>query len=546
MTQTDDDKTGAELRRSYTRREVMKRASQGAALLGGANLLTAWGGSSSGATATAAASSSAGTPVKGGTFNVGMLTGGAAETLVAGLLTAWPDIARGRCLYNWLFDLSADLKTLKPTLAVSAEPNKDATAWILNLRNGVVWHDGKPFTADDVVYTFHYWSNPLTYSNAFLAGLVDFKRVRKMSRLQVEVPMLVPVAQFPSLLTNYLFGVIQNGTSANALVKHPIGTGPFKFVSFTPGQQSTFVAKPHYWEPGLPHVAKVVIDSSFTDENARLNALLGGEINVSAIIPPSVARSQQSGRQVNIIRSPSPQGYYFSMRVDKGPFADVRVRTAMKLLADRRALIAGALDGYGTVANDLLGADTLYYDASLVRPHDVEQAKALFKAARVAGTTFVLQTSAAGAGFVEAATLLAEQATAAGVKIALQTIPSANYFNTTTGYLNRSFAQDSITTAPSLLQAYREFFYTGAPYNETHWGNAGANKLLLQAIGEQNSSKALELWTEVQQLQFNQGGDLVWTNADYLDAASLSVRGLKGSPALNLNNFRLQDGWIKP
>ena len=129
--------------------------------IGAGGLLTACskdnGTGSTGASAVPTAGVTAlpgGTPVKGGTFTVGVLTLGSAENLFPGTAVPNPDVARDFALYNLLFYPTAgnDLYPLVPGLAMSAEPNSDATMWTLKLRDGVVWHDGKPFTANDVVY----------------------------------------------------------------------------------------------------------------------------------------------------------------------------------------------------------------------------------------------------------------------------------------------------------------------------------------------------------------------------------------------------------
>src|SRR5262249_47735120 len=152
---------------------------------------------------------------------------------------------------------------------------------------GVTWHDGKPFTADDVVYTFHTWSDSANFGNAALAGIVDFPRVRKRGNLTVEVPLVKPAAALPSLFSGYTNFVVQNGSTPASFKTHPIGTGPFMFKSFTPGQRSEFVRNPSYWEPGgKPYVDRLVIQSSFTDETSRLNALLSGQTNILALMPP--------------------------------------------------------------------------------------------------------------------------------------------------------------------------------------------------------------------------------------------------------------------
>jgi len=242
------------------------------------------------------------------------------------------------------------------------------------------------------------------------------------------------------------------------------------------------------------------------------------------------------------------QSYMFAMRVDKGPFADNRVRTAFKLLVDRQAMIDGAWAGFGTVAYDLLAPGTEYYTADLKREQDVERAKSLFKAAGVLGETFALPTCNFLPGMVESSTILAQQATAAGIKVVVNTESAATYFTPAGGFLSRPFGYEVDQPVGSLLAAYRSEYTIGCPYPDTHWGDqhggGQAEKLISQAVAATDPSQAAELWRECQLQQFNQGGYLVWGNVPYVDAAALNVRGLSAGAGFSYNNWRLCDGWL--
>jgi peptide/nickel transport system substrate-binding protein len=542
-----------------TRRSAITGAAQVGLALTGAGLLAGCGSSNSSSSANSSSAGPAGaltelpggTPKKGGTFTVGVISGGQEENLFPGTAVGTPDFVRDYTLYNLLFYLGEHITPLVPGLALSAEPNKDATVWTFKLRDGVTWHDGKPFGADDVVYNFQaLWSSATAnFSSGFLTGLVDFKRVRKLDRLTVEVPLNMAAAQFPTIFAYFDFPVVQNGATPKSTAKNPVGTGPFKYVSFSPGSQSVFEANPDYWESGKPYVDKLVVDSSFTDNNSIFNALLSGKINLFPTLPLVTAREQLSSKQVQILASSfAAESYMFLMRVDKGHFADNRVRQAFKLLVDRQAMIDGAWAGFGTPAYDLLAPGTQYYASDLKVTQDVEKAKSLFKAAGVLGETFVLPTSDFLPGMVESSTILAEQAAAAGVKVVVNTTSAATYFTPAGGFLTRDFGMEVDQPVGSLLVAYLSEYTLGSPYPDTHWGKqpggAADEKLISRAIAATDPTQATELWRQCQLQQFDQGGYLVWGNLPYVDAASNNVRGLKAGAGFSYNNWRLQDGWL--
>lgn len=504
-------------------------------------LLSACSGGSGGSKAENLASSGGGTPVRGGTLTVGMVGVGSFESINPKTASAIVDVARTTALFDRFFEIGPDVKTLVPGLATKATPNADASVWILKLRKGVVFHDGKPFTADDAIYTLKGLGASDNYGSGLFAKVIDFKKIRKLGDLSVEVPLLKPDALFPALLTNYNASVIENGETNAQLSSKPVGTGPFSFESFTPGRRSVFKANKNYWQKGKPYVDRLTIDSSFTDVVAQVNALRSGQINVLPQLPFAQAASVKAANGVKVIQSPGVAAQYLKMRVDKPPFDDKRVRQALQLLTDRKAMIAGVLNGYGTVGNDLLAPGALYYDKDLQKKRDIAKAKSLLKAAGASNLTITLTTSNAFAGSLESATLYAQQAKAAGVHVKVDNLSTTAI---ATKYFDAPFGNAYTTALPSLEAGYRGLMASDAVYPETGWGTPERDAEVAAAIAETDKSKAATMWHDVQTSWADGGPYIVWGYADNLDAVGSKVRGLTVSKAGPLNNFRFQDGWV--
>jgi peptide/nickel transport system substrate-binding protein len=226
--------------------------------------------------------------------------------------------------------------------------------------------------------------------------------------------------------------------------------------------------------------------------------------------------------------------------MDRAPFDDVRVRQAIRLAADRQALVDGALAGYARPGDDLFGSMTQYFAADLRRTQDVEQARSLLRAAGQSDLTITITTSTAIPGAVEATTLLAQQVKAAGITIKPKVVTPANYFTPAAGW-PYPMGVDAQTTQASLTTAYRIALYSSG--GETGWDYNG-DRALQAAIAASDATQAAKLWPAPQQEQFDRGGHLVWANADYVDAVAKNVRGLTTTAVLYLNNFRFCDGWI--
>jgi peptide/nickel transport system substrate-binding protein len=435
---------------------------------------------------------------------------------------------------------------VSPGLATEASANSDFTVWTLRLRDGVVWQDGKPFTADDVVYTLKAsWNAPTGLNYNLYKPLIDFKGVRKLDKLTVQIPLLKGIAQFPELTFTQASHIIQDGTTD---FNKPVGTGPFTLESFTPGTRSVFTANRNYWRTPEPYVDTLIIDSSFTADPARLNALLAGELDIVPSVPPALAAAQESGKAV-VLGNQHGSGFIaVTMRVDQAPFTDVRVRQAMKLIPDRTAIVSSALDGFAVPGNDCPGNTLQYWASDLKATHDPEKAKSLLKSAGQASLSLPLYTSAYIAGMNETATLYAEQATAAGVNVSVVRDDPATYYSAGSPggqWPNKHFSINNwIIGQGSLPLFYLSALYGNAPYNETHWHSAEGDMLLGDALADGISASAEQKWRAVQQLQFDEGGYIVTTALNWVDAYSSKVRGIKTTEAGPCNYWDFKSAWL--
>jgi peptide/nickel transport system substrate-binding protein len=537
-----------------TRRQALRGAGAGALAAYGSTFLAACGSSSndSGGSATGATGAGAlsagppggGTPVRGGQLRIGLASAGNAETVTVPLAVALPDIVRVQNLFDPLFFVG-DYGAVKPGLCTEAHPNKDATVWTFLLRHGVEWHDGKPFTANDVVYTIRSsWGSAKNTFNSVLAEFIDFNGVRALDPYTVQVPLKRAIAQFPSTTCIQQTMVVQDGTTS---YNPPIGTGPFKFESFTPGKRSVFSANKNYWLQGRPYVDELVVDTSFADSNTTMSALLSGAVDIVPGVPPALAHANASSGQIYLGNQTGPGWMAPNFRVDMKPFQDLRVRKALKLIPNRPQAVTDVFSGYATAGNDCPGATLQYWASDLHTAYDQEQARHLLKQAGQENLTLTLQTSPVLPGMVEMATFYAAQAAAAGLKVNVENQATSNYYTPTDGYLTRPFSMDAFTNGVnSLPMFYLNSLLPGAPFSDTHWGTGdpSANNLLAEAVAELDPAKVQEKWHAVQELQFEQGGILILCNYNWLDGYGRTVRGVKTTNAGLCDNFIFSGAWF--
>jgi peptide/nickel transport system substrate-binding protein len=521
---------------TITRRRLL---TAGATLSSAAVLAACTSGNSSpGSRSSSAAAASFGKPKHGGTLTVGMSTGGPSDTLDPNAAVSTVDAARADNLFDHLTTLTID-GTTQLELAESFEPNSNATLWTIKLRKGVTWHDGSPFTADDVIYTLRRIGAPKsTLAGVSTVAVMDLASLKKIDTYTLQIPLNVPIADLTPSFSIFYMAIIKDGTTS---FTHPIGTGPFMFQSWKAGESSTFVRNPHYWLGSMPYADKLVL-TSITDDTARLNALLGGQVDCVELLSFAQAKAMQASNQVQLL-IPKPSNIVpMTMAVDTPPFNDVRVRQAFRLIAGRPQLVQVAQDGFGNVGNDLFGKGFPYYDYKLSqRVQDIDQAKSLLKKAGQENLSVTLNSSSVAPGMLESATAFASQAQKAGVNVTIKNIPAADYYGS--GYLKYGFGQ-SQWNADTIPQWMEQAVVKGAPYNETHWNLPSFNDLFTRARGELNPAKRAAMFDELQSILWNSGGYIIWGLVPFIDGLAPNVHGATPNPAQDLSNYMFRQYWL--
>ena len=531
------ERAGHELLETHlSRRRLLQRMAAAGLALGSSGLLAACGGDGGSSGSGGGGSPSGGGGVKrGGRLRVGHVGAGKGESFNPARGSSFIDASRYFNLFDPLSRVSPTLE-IEPGLALEWIPNNDSTVWELKLRPDVTWHDGKPFTADDVIYTLQEMNDAKHISHSSVTN-IKLGDVKKVNDLTLQIPLKAPNARLFDSFVQQNTVIVQDGAKD---FSKPVGTGPFMFESFSVGERSLCKRNPNYWEEGKPYVDEWE-DISIDDNAARLNALLAGEIDMMSQLPFAQAKDQQQRGEIQVLAADSPAIQVFIMAVDIAPFDDERVRQAFRLIPDRQALIDGALFGFGTVGNDLAGRGLPFFAEELPeREQDLEQARSLLKQAGAENLEVTLHTSDIVPGFVEAATLLAQQAKGAGVSIEVKKEPASAYFDTSLLYTKLDFAQ-SFWTFSSLPIWYEQSLLSDAVWNETHWREPSFDKLIRDAQGAPDESTATELWGRVQQIQYDQGGYIVWSNQQLVDGASTQVKGLEPSSFFNLGGWNYRD-----
>ena len=309
-----------------------------------------------------------------------------------------PNIAVARHLFDALTGTDAD-ERLEPKLAESWRAVGERE-WEFTLREGVRFHDGSPLTADDVVFSFERVRSIPNNPNPYTAGLRSVAGVSAAGPRTVRVTTSVPNPMLPMQLRS--ISIVPRAAAQGAMPadfasgRAAVGTGPFRFVRFAPGDRLVLARNADYWGP--PVAWDSVTFRILTNDAARLAALLARDVDVVDFVPPQDLERLRRTEGVEVFARESDRIMYLALNglpdrmpwfTDRGgrelegnPFRDARVRLAVSKAVDRRALVARGLDGMGVPAMQMVPSGFGGHDPSVpIEPADPAGARTLLREA---------------------------------------------------------------------------------------------------------------------------------------------------------------------
>ncbi|UFN48930.1 ABC transporter substrate-binding protein [Roseomonas sp. OT10] len=322
-------------------------------------------------------------PKRGGRITVALSP--EPPTLMLGLSGQGPVQLVGGKIYDALLTYAHDL-TPQPSLAKSWEVSPDGLRYTFRLQEGVTWHDGKPFTAEDVVFSMRDF---LSETNPRARGLTSrIKEYATPDAQTVVITLGEPVPAFlwffdvttmPMIPKHLYAGTDFRNNPANAT---PIGTGPFRFVEWRRGELVRLARNEHYWKPGRPYLDEVVF-RILPDAASRLAALENGQIDVASNYDIDPVHTPMLSRLPNL--EVTNKGYEFlghlswlEMNNRVKPMDDRRFRQAVLHAIDRDFLAQRIWFGNAIPATGPLNQATRFYEKDTARyPFDPAKARAL-------------------------------------------------------------------------------------------------------------------------------------------------------------------------
>jgi len=392
------------------------------------------------------------------------------------------------------------------------------------LRRDVEFHDGSPFTADDVVYSMnrHRGTESRSVARTLVGGVREWKKIDTHT---VKAILETPNVDLPTILGTFHFKIVQNGEKDFTA---PKGTGPFQLQHFEPGVRSTVTAFENYWGNG-PYVEEIEY-FAIADDLRRITALTTGEVDIIGDLPTNSIRQVNAAKGVDVWSVESGAYYDIMARKDIAPGNNTDLVLAMKYLFDRETMADRILGGYGGPGNDqpIGPAYADHCSDFALRPFDPDQARFHLKRAGMAGVQIEIKAAEVGPGIVDMCLLLQREASKIGLNVEVQKVSTDGYWSSV--WLKAPLCVAAWNMRPTANAMLSIAYHSEAAWNESRWKDSHFDQLLVASRGETDPKTRQQMYCDMQEMVYSGAGTIIPVHRAFVGAHKSSVKGLTNSP----------------
>ena len=453
--------------------------------------LSACGGDKKTETSSTANTSSEGTPTSGGSVVVGM-----TQDLVSLDPHQITDAGTRSVVFNMYEGLVKPTSTgdLEPAVASDYKISEDATSYTFTLRDGVTFHDGSAVTAQDVKYSIERYAEIQGGSSAF-SNLLDKVEVNEDNTVTIYLK-----EGYSEFLADLTLAIIPESNADPE--GNPIGTGPFKFVSYTPGQKLELAKNETYWKSGEPYLDGAQF-KFIADMDTAFTELQAGTIDVLNYLTTSQVQTltQMQGDKFTIVEGNMNLVHAMFLNNQYEPLQDVKVRQALCYAVNRQEINDFLFNGKShLIGSHMIPSLATWYEPGTenMYEYDVEKAKSLLSEAGYAdGFPLEITVPSSYSQHVDTAQIIVDQLSKVGITATIKKIEWSSWLEDV--YQNRNYQATVIgfdgTLAPN---DWLKKYGTDASNNIANYSNEEYDATLAEALAAVDTTKKAELYKKLQ------------------------------------------------
>ena len=400
-------------------------------------------------------------------------------------------------IFDGLTEIAAD-GSVQPKLATSWESNADSTEWSFTIRTDALWHDGTPVTIDDVIWTYE--KILADEGSPVRAYLTRVESIERVSDDTLRFHLSRPFAPWPRQLT--LVSIMPEATytemGAEAFNQAPVGSGPFRFVSWVRDDAITLEANPDYWG-GAPQIDRVIF-RPVPAEATRAAALLSGELDIVPLLPPALVPRIEAAAGVGVQTVESNRVLYIGFDTNLPPYDDANLRRAIDHAINREAITERLLRGLGVPMGQMVAEVTFGFDPAIgPTAFDPDRARELLAESSYDGEelTFLYPNNRYAFG-TEVAQAMAGMMEDIGLNVRLEGMEYSAYFPL--WLRNQLNSIHMFAFGPSIMDAALPLGSLFASNSRGYWSDPRVDELIDAQLAEADPAARQALISQIWQL----------------------------------------------
>lgn len=474
------------------------------------------------------------TAQRGGALRVALQSNSTADTLDPVRASAQGDYMRMSTFYNKLTKLDHALVP-QNELAESIESD-DAQTWLVTLKQDVTFHNGKTLDSADVVYSLQRHVDPANTSRANALAR-QMSTIEAVDARTVRIVLEAPNADLPAILGTYHFVIVPADTTDFTTA---VGTGPYRVEAFEPGIRTAGVRNENYFKSDAAFVDSLEI-IAIPDVNARINALLSGDIQIGASMDARSVPLVERNAALKLMLSPGGSYTNLNIRMDMEPGSHSDFVAGIRALIDRETINRAVLRGLGEIHNDQpIPRSSHYFNPEVqAAAYDPERARFHFERAGMIGATVPLIASEAAKSSIEMGMVLQQAAAEVGLTIDLQRMPSDGYWSN--HWVQAPFHFGNVNARPTPDILFSLLYRSTANWNESRYVSEAFDAKLAEARGMLDDTRRREIYHEMQAMVATEAATIIPAYLASADAMITGVNGLTPHPLGMLQGYDIAD-----